>query len=121
MAWTYNGIRVYVHGQDENGGQIIARLQPLGATTVLQVFGTEGKTVKIDGVIVGNSNKDALFNILDDGNQYSLVGNDYSTTDLYLSKLSAKRRLITYQTIDTGQSCYAPVFDVSMELMQNAS
>ena len=37
--WTYNGIRIYVTDMDETVQQIIARLQPLGSTTVLQVLG----------------------------------------------------------------------------------
>lgn len=117
MAWTYNSIRVYVQGESEMGAQIIARLQPIGATTVLQIFGDEALTFSIDGIIVGNTNKAALEALLNDGTAYALVGNDFTSTNLYLSKVSFKRRLILSQTLDTSQSCYAPVFDVSLELM----
>lgn len=117
MSWTFNSVRIYVTGQDESGSQIIARLQPIGATTILQIFGDEALTYRIDGLIVGNTNKASLEALLNDGAAYALVGNDFSSTNLYLSKLGFKRRPIAYQFIDVSQDCTTPVYDVSMELM----
>ena len=115
--WTYNNIRIYVQDQNESGSQIIARLQPIGATTILQIFGDEAIIYSIDGIIVGNTNKDSLKALLNDGTAYALVGNDFSSTNLYLSKLTIKRRKTFAQTIDTTQDCYVPIYDISMELM----
>lgn len=37
--WLYNDVRIYVQSLDRNRRHIIARLQPLSAQTVLQLFG----------------------------------------------------------------------------------
>jgi hypothetical protein len=121
MAWTYNSLRLYVQNEDHSGSQIVARLQPIGASTNIQIFGDEALIYKIDAIVVGEANLATLESMLNDGAEYELVGNDFSAKNLVLSKLSARRRNTMYQTIDTLQSCYAPVYDVSMELMLDGS
>lgn len=117
MAWYYNNIRIFVASLDESATQIIARLQPLSATTVLQVFGDEAPVYKVDGYIVGSDIKDSLLDLLNDGTAYTLSGVDF-TKDLYLSKLGFKRSKYPFQTIDTNRECTEPVFEFSMELMK---
>lgn len=117
MAWTYNNVRIYVTAIDESLQQIIARLQPLSSTTVLQIFGDEATTYKLDFLVVGNSNRDLLKAMINDGTAYALVGNDFTSTNLYLSKLAIKRSKTLFQTIDTLQACETPVYECSMELM----
>ena len=116
--WTYNSQRIYVQGQEENASQIIARLQPLNTTTVLQIFGDEAPLYKIDAIVVGESNKNAFKALLNDGVAYNLVGDGFSTKSLYLAKFTAKRRNIICQTIDQAQATDSPVYDVTLELME---
>ncbi len=119
MSWTYNSQRIYVTAEEENESQIIARLQPLSGTTVKQVFGDEAPIYKIEGVIVGNTVKDALKGYLNDGVAYNLVGDSaFGTVSLILSKLSIKRKSTICQTIDQSQATTAPVYDVTLELME---
>jgi len=118
MAWTYNSQRIYVLAQEENAGQIIARLQPLSTTTTLQIFGDEAPTIRIEGIIVGEAKKDTFLAMLNDGTAYNLVGDGFSSQSLYLSKFSAKRRSVVWQCIDTQQATSAPVYDVTLELMK---
>lgn len=115
--WTYNGVRIYVTGLDESLQQIIARLQPLSSTTVLQVFGDEAPVYKVDCLVVGNTNLGLLKGMINDGAAYAFVGNDFSSTNLYLSKLTFRRSKFIYQTLDTLQDCETPVYECTMELM----
>ncbi len=115
--WQYNGIQIYVTGLDETESQIIARLQPLSSTTVLQVFGDEAPVYKVDFLVVGNTNRDSLKALVNDGTAYTLSG-FYFSKNLYLSKISFRRSKYIYQTIDTNQGCDVPVYEASMELME---
>jgi hypothetical protein len=115
MAWTYDGIRIYPQDLEQTKKQIIARLQPLNAGTVLQTFGWENSVFQINCKVVGDTNLDALVADLEDGTKHTLAGNDGFSESVYLSSLNAKRDLFAWQTIDTSQDCTTPVYSVTLE------
>lgn len=117
MAWTYNSIRIYATDLDQSASQIIARLQPLAGRTVLQVFGYESPTYQVQCYVVGDTNKEALEALLDDGTAYTLAGNNGFSESLYLVKANFKRSKYLYQTLDTTQDCFTPVYETSLEFM----
>lgn len=116
MAWTYNGTRIYVQDLDGSTKQIIPRLQPLNAATILQVFGHESVIYRLQGKVVGATNLNNLIALIDNGTAYTLAGNDGFSESLYLSQLSWKRDQTPYQSIDQAQDCTAPVYTITMEL-----
>lgn len=118
MSWVYNNIRIYVERETENSSQIIARIQPLEGTTVLQIFGDDAPIYKFSGRVVGVDNKDSLKALINDGTAYTFSGS-YFNESLYLKSLEIERDAsVVYQTIDQLQSCYAPVYNVNLELYE---
>ncbi len=115
MAWTYNGIRIYPQDLEQSAKQIIARLQPLGAGTILQTFGWENSVFQVNCKVVGDTNLNSLLGYVQTGTAYTLAGNDAFSQSLYLSSINAKRDLFAWQTIDTSQDCTTPVYTVTME------
>jgi hypothetical protein len=118
MAWTLNSIRIIVQDNPENNKQIIARLQPVSGGTVLQVFGYEDNIVRINGIVVGTTDKDALLALSKTGNDYTLV-TPYSSSSFYVNSVSVKQRLgVISQTIliDATHDCDDPIFDIDIEL-----
>jgi hypothetical protein len=119
MAWTLNGIRIYVQDEIQSGKQIIARLQPLSGGTVKQIFGYDDDIFKITGKIVGNTVRDTLDGYKETGTAYALVGPEGAIGNFYVSNISFKRDNTYYQTIDLtgGNTCTSPVYTVEIELM----
>lgn len=115
--WVYNNVRIYVQEEDASADQTIARLQPIQGPTILHIFGYETPTYRISGKVVGQNNLNSLLSLRTTGQAYTLSGVDFYK-NLYLSKINYKRSNYVYQTLDNTQSCYAPVYDVSMELME---
>lgn len=119
MAWTYNGVRIFVTDIQDDVQQIVARLNPVAGGTVLQVFGWDDPIYKVDGKIVGEDDHLALRNMRDDGVAYDLITPETTISGLILSKLSFKRVYTIGQTLRTDLDCTAPVYDVNMELFQD--
>lgn len=117
MAWTLDGIRIYVMEEDESAKQEIARLQPLTSGTIHHVFGWDDPIIKINGKIVGLSNRNALEALRTTGTTVVFAGDIESRTVL-VSSLAFKRNRAVWQTIDTTQDCTAPVWDVDIELYE---
>jgi hypothetical protein len=118
MAWSYNGIKIVTQDNSEGGKQIVARLQPISGGTTLQIFGYEDEILKISGIVIGTTDKNALKALYKTGNSYTLV-TPYGNITGYLSSFNAKQRLgIISQSIiiDANHDCLDPVFDCDLEI-----
>jgi hypothetical protein len=115
--WTLGGTRIITQAFDIVGKAIIPRLQPVDSGTVLQYFGYEKKIYQLSGKVVGETNKDALYTMLQSGNSRTLV-TDQGNKTVYISSISAKRDEFVWQSIDPAQDCDAPVYSVTVELYE---
>lgn len=117
MAWTFNDIRFFVQKIEGNKARIIARLQPITGGTHLHHFGFEDTIVTISGIVVGNTDLNALLALFEiSGTSYALK-EDTTTRGTYYPKSISYTRLPTvYQTLRTDLSCEAAVYSVEMEL-----
>jgi hypothetical protein len=116
MAWTYSGIRIYTQDIGDETKQTIARLQPLAGGTVQQLFGYESLIVKLTAKVVGNTNRDALKTLSQNGSANSLVAPEGSLGTFMLASFASKRDPQVYQFIDLTQNCLTPVYTCDLEL-----
>lgn len=115
MAWTLNGIRIYVQEYTDDVKQQIARLQPIENGTILHYFGYEEPIIKINGKVVGKTNADLLRDLTMSGSGIPFV-TDLETVTVGVNSVSRKRDYTIAQTLDETQDCTAPVYTVALEL-----
>lgn len=120
MAWTFNNIRIFVQDITGEGSQIIPRLQPIDGGTVLQFFGYENEVVTVTGMIVGNTDRDALRALKKSTSSYTLNSPEGSLGTYYVKKVSNKRLPIICQTFRPDLPEESPVYDVTLELFPTA-
>lgn len=118
MAWTLNGIRIFVQESREEGGQIIPRLQPLDGPTVLQLFGYESTIRTLGAVVVGNTDKDALLALRTTGTAYTLMSPWGSLGNFYVKSVSAEGVICICQTLRTDLAEDSPVYNVEIQLFE---
>jgi hypothetical protein len=116
MAWTLNGIRIFVQENTDEGSQIIPRLQPLDGGTVLQFFGYESIVKSINAYIVGDTDKNALEALYKTGNSYTLNSPMGNLGDYFVKKISPKQIPNTCQTLRPDLASDAPMYTVDIEL-----
>lgn len=117
--WTLNGTRIYVQDIPEAVKNVVARLQPINSSSIHQKFGYESKVIKLGGIIVGNTDRDALEALVETDTTYTLVTPEGSITGLIVVSVTARRRPTVYQTMRTDLDCESPVYDVDIELYQD--
>jgi hypothetical protein len=119
MAWTLNGIRIFVNESKEESGQIIPRLQPLGGGTVNQIFGYESDIRNLNGIVVGDTDKNALKVLRTTGSTYALVGPEGAIGNFLVKQVTASRVQCICQTLrpDLGDPD-APVYNVEIQLYE---
>lgn len=122
MSWTLDGTRIYVRGFDKGRKQIIARLQPLNATTILHIFGNEAPILTLMGT-VATSGDDALLELLTTTqDSYELISPEGTLGDWYVSNYKSKRlpiecfSLFDRPTLSGTETLY----EVAMELFIDA-
>jgi hypothetical protein len=115
MAWTLGGVRIYVQESQEETGQILPRLQPLSGGTIIQAFGYESTVRNIQGLVVGESNKNSIKAFAQDETPVNFVTWEGLTHTGIVRKFNARRTNIVCQTIDITQDEETPVYDVSLE------
>lgn len=116
--WVYGGIRIFVQEIGENGKQNIARLQPVVGGTVKQVFGYEDLIYRVNGVVVGDTDKDALLAMRTTGVPYTLSGYGTDYGELLMNTCSTSRVQCIGQTLRSDLACDAPVYTVELELYE---
>ena len=91
MAWTLDGIRIFVQEDNLEGGQIIPRLQPLSGGTIKQIFGYESPVKSIAGIVVGATDASLLIAMTQDATPHTLIDPTGYTQGLYVNKVSLIR------------------------------
>jgi hypothetical protein len=115
MAWTLDGVRIFVQDLPHDTKQTIARLQPLSGGTVLQIFGYENPVYKLSGIIVGSGDLKSLEDMSIDGATHTLSGY-FANEDYYVASFSAKPKKPGYQSMRPDLDCEAQVYDIDMDL-----
>ena len=118
MAWKLDTTRIYAEGLDTTVKNIIARLQPINASTILHHFGYEDETVKINGLIVTDTDRDALKAMAQTSTSYVLSGPEGSLGSYFVNDCKVSRTPITCITLydRPGLDDASPVYQVEMEL-----
>jgi len=118
MSWTLGGTRIYVRGFDESRKQIIARLQPLNATTILHIFGNESPILALMGTVATSGDKALLELMTTTQESYELISPEGSLGDWYASNWKSKRLPIEcFSLFDRPTlSGTEELYEVSMEL-----
>jgi phage protein U len=116
MAWYFSSVRVYVSALSASSKSMIARIQPLLGGTVYQLFGYEKETVKVVGLVIGNTDLASLEALINTSSDYNLTGYGTDYGNYYLNSLGWKRSPIIYQTITSN--CTDPVYEVDLELFK---
>lgn len=116
MSWTYNGVRIFVTGIEDEHKQIIARLQPINAGTVKQIFGYETPVYRVNGLVVGETDHAALAGYKDDGTAYTLISPEGSLGSFLLANIKFTRVQCICQTLRPDLPSDSPVYSFTMEL-----
>lgn len=119
MAWTLDGIRIFVEESKEEAGQIVPRLQPLSGGTVLQTFGYESDVRTLGAIVIGDTDKDAL-KALRLGGTAALVCPEGALGSFTVKNVSVQRVHSINQTllIDGTHACDDPVYQVEIQLYE---
>lgn len=116
MAWSLNGIRIFVDESKEEAGQIVPRLQPLSGGTVLQVFGYESDIRSIGAIVVGDTDKEALKDLRKDGGEYELLSPRGSLGSFVVKQVNASEVMCICQTLRPDLAADSPVYEVEIQL-----
>lgn len=119
MTWQLNGIRIFVHKQEEVNKQIIARLQPLTGGTILQVFGYEDVIQKLSAVVVGEADVASLRALTRTGDSYTLTNYEGTVGDFFVNDVQRTRVQCICQTLRPDLDADAPVYEVSITLYRD--
>lgn len=114
--WTFNGTRIITQDLDDNSKQIVARLNPIQAGTIYHVFGWDEPIVKVGGIVVGDTDRDALKALTQTGLTYVLSGPEGIMGDYVLNSVTFKRLMCICQTMRPDLPEDSPVYNVDMEL-----
>jgi hypothetical protein len=116
MAWSYNGVRIFVQANTGSKKQIIARLQPLDGGTILQTFGWEERVVKLSGIVVGATDMNSLLELHETGLPYTLSGATGNYGDYYPSSISYEQMASICQTLRPDLPDDSFLYNVDLEL-----
>lgn len=119
VAWSLNGIRLFVTEYGNDYKNIIARLQPLGGGTIYHVFGYEFTTSKLSAYIVGDADNASLKALTRTGNSYSLISDQGAYGNFLVNGVSLKRTNSICQTLRPDLATTAPVYIADIELFHD--
>jgi len=118
--WMIDSTRIYVQDFNRTNNQIVAKLQPISSKTVYHIFGDESEIINLEGIVVGNNDRNYLKSIVHDGNLHSLTGYySISYNDIIIHSVKDKLLKTICQTIRPDLGADAPVYSVSIELYRN--
>lgn len=119
--WYYGGIPMTVTELSADWEQIIAKLQPLGASTVNQIFGWTKPQLSVTALVVSSGDMVSLANLwIDDGNAYTLSGlydnQPVLIGSYYPEKLTYKLLPAAKQTFRPDRSPTDQIYEVTLTL-----
>jgi hypothetical protein len=117
--WYYNGVRIFVQGYQTSDEQIIARLNPINAGTVIQYFGSDDQILTLHALVVGSGDFESIRALKDTGTEYTLQSPYFANTNYSLKSLKGKVMQTICQTIRPDLPDTAPVFELDLELYRD--
>lgn len=118
MAWSIDGIRIFVNESKEDAGQIVPRLQPLSGGTVLQIFGYESDIRTVSGIVVGDTDKEGLKNLRKSGGTYTLMSPEGDLGSFTVKHVAVQRVPAICQTLRLDLDPESPVYSVEVQLYE---
>ena len=119
MAWKLEDVRIFLQSLGDTEERIIALLQPIEGYTVIQLLGKKVPTYNIEYYIVGDTDKSAIKQYVDDGTLVTLSGPDGIVGDFYVHTAKFERQKVIAQTIRTDLEIDDKVYIVNSELYKN--
>lgn len=116
MSWTIGGERIYVHAIKNKAKNIIARLNPIASGTILHRFGYDDDIYNIEATVVTTSTKNTIKGFAKSGSTYTLVGDEGTIGNFYVSSFDSDRYEQPYQKIRTDLPVTTPVYKIQLEL-----
>lgn len=113
--WSLGGIRVFAQDLKEDVAQIIPRLQPLSGGTVLQNFGHEDDVRTLLGIVVGQTDKNAL-KAMTEGGSAELISPEGSEGTFEVKSVTVNRLMVICQTLRPDLPENSPVYNVEIQL-----
>ena len=117
-GWYLDTTRIFVQSITDDGGQIIPELNPYGSYTVYQVFGKKSATIKVDAIIVGDTDKNTIRDKSRDGNIHTLQTWEGVVYSGYVKHTSFKRTKGICQTIRPDLPSSSPVYGVTITFLR---
>jgi len=117
--WYYNNVRIIVQDYSSSDEQIIARLNPIGAGTVLHYFGSEDQIVNLKALVVGTGDFETLRAMKDDQAEYALQSPWFDNISYGLRSIKFNGMLTNCQTLRPDLPTDAPVFELDLELYRD--
>lgn len=112
-------MRIYTSSFEEGGKQIISELNPIGGGSIYHIFGFEDEKLAIGGIVIGEVDKDALKGYYKTGLSYTLSGDLGTVGNFFVEGIKLKRRLVDRQTVRSDLPVRSPVYEFSMELLED--
>jgi len=121
MSWEFGGVRVYAKENDGKREQVIARLQPIGAGTILHIWGYDDEIRTFSGLVATDADISTLEGFTQSGLSYTLSGAEGVVGDYFVSSLQYTRTPDTCIVLfdRPGLDPVTPVYDVSLELFKD--
>lgn len=115
--WYLDSTRFFVQQFEVSDKQIIARLQPLAGGSVHHVFGYETPVLKVSGITVGATDRDAIRAMARTGTTHTLTfdGNTIIGAALVSSVTATKRNMVC-QTLRPDLPEDSPLYDIELEM-----
>ncbi len=114
--WSYAGYRIFVQEYQAGHKQIIPRLNPIGAGTILQIFGYDERITKVNAYVVGYSDMTQLRLLTTSGIAFDLVTPMEGTYEYFCNDVQDKLTKGICQTLRPDLAKTAPVYLVDLEL-----
>ena len=114
--WSYAGVRIFVQEYVSGHKQIIPRLNPIGAGTILQIFGYDEGIRKVNAYVVGWEDMSILRSLTTSGIAFDLATPAEGTYPYYCNDVQDKMVKTICQTLRPDLDDDAPVYLVDLEL-----
>lgn len=121
MSWTFNNIRIYTQGFENNTSAIIARLQPVGTGTVYQYFGYEYPTLSLRGLVATTSGANILRDMVQSESSYTLSGPEGNIGNFFVKDVKVDRQQSYYLTLfdQPELDSNTPFYMISLSLYED--
>ena len=114
--WSYAGVRIFVQEAQTGTKQIIPRLNPIGAGTILQIFGYDEGIRKINAYVVGWEDMSILRSLTTSGISFNLATPQEGTYAFFCNDVQDKMVMTICQTLRPDLPEDSPVYLVDLEL-----